>query len=189
MDQFGEKLVQMDEEVGEMDVQTTIFNRIIKVEKDINDLEDQILNFMEKQQELEEIESTSETEERLAHIGKQIKKMENSLETKKKMLDILQQKERRMSRDFGKRESNIRNSSFRESETFSIKREKVTVPANIPKFRQNRHYEEPVEFLEAFEKVLVAHEIPEERYIRLLPLSLNSVDGQWIKNSSKIADC
>jgi hypothetical protein len=189
MDQIGKRLVQMDEEVAEMDGQNNVFNRITKVENDINDLEDQILDLMEKQQKLEGLESTSELEDRLTHIRNQIKKMENSLETKRKMLDILHQKERRMSRDFGRRESNIRNSSFRESETFSIKREKVTVPTNIPKFRQHGQFEEPVEFLEAFEKVLVAHEIPEERYIKLLPLSLDSVDGQWIKNNSKIADC
>jgi hypothetical protein len=42
--------------------------------------------------------------------------------------------------------------------------------------------------LEAFEKVLVAHEIPEKRYIKLLLLSLNSIDGQWIKNNTKIAN-
>jgi hypothetical protein len=60
MDQNNQNLVQMEKELGEMDGQTIIFNRITKVEKKLDGLEDQLLDFMEKQQELVDIESNSE---------------------------------------------------------------------------------------------------------------------------------
>jgi hypothetical protein len=48
------------------------------------------------------MESNSEIQSRLEHTEKQIKKAEILIVSKKKMLEILQQKERRMSRNFGR---------------------------------------------------------------------------------------
>jgi hypothetical protein len=48
MDQNNQNLVQMEEELGEMDGQTIVFNIITKVKKELNGLEDQLLDFMEK---------------------------------------------------------------------------------------------------------------------------------------------
>ena len=54
---------------------------------------------------------------------------------------------------------------------------RAIVPNNMPKFRQNGPYEEPTEFLEAFAKVMAAHEIPQGKYANLLMLYLDSVDS------------
>src|ERR1700728_4278067 len=60
----------------------------------------------------------------------------------------------------------------------SAKTRKVVVLQNLPKFRQKGYSEEPVEFLESFEKILVVHEISMEKYNKLIPLCLNSIDGK-----------
>ena len=54
------------------------------------------------------------------------------------------------------------------------------VPSNMPKFRQNSPYKEPGEFLEAFNTVMEAHNIPEERYASLMKLCLEQVDARWL---------
>ena len=54
------------------------------------------------------------------------------------------------------------------------------VPSNMPKFRQNGPYKEPGEFLEAFNTVMEAHNIPEERYGSLMKLCLEQVDARWL---------
>ena len=50
----------------------------------------------------------------------------------------------------------------------------------MPKFRQNGPYKEPGEFLEAFNTVMEAHNIPEERYASLMKLCLEQVDARWL---------
>ena len=59
---------------------------------------------------------------------------------------------------------------------------RAIVPNNMPKFRQNGPCEEPTEFLEAFAKVMAAHEILQGKFANLLMLCLDSVDSQWLKN-------
>jgi len=49
---------------------------------------------------------------------------------------------------------------------------RVQVPQNLPKFRQKGPYDEPMEFLEAFRRVMKAHEVPLSRYVKLLPYVL-----------------
>ena len=58
---------------------------------------------------------------------------------------------------------------------------RVQVPQNLPKFRQKGPYDEPMEFLEAFRRVMEAHEVPLSRYVKLLPLCLDAVDCQWLE--------
>lgn len=64
----------------------------------------------------------------------------------------------------------------------TLTKQKIVVPSNLPKFRQDK-FDEPVEFLEAFNKIMKAHNIGEERYLQLLSLCLDSVDGQWLTNN------
>ena len=94
MDQSGNRLVQMEEELDGMNGSNGIGVRIAKVEKEIEQLEDQMLEVMEKQQELLDLEQTTEVETRSVHLAQQLKKLENLLTSKGKMLEILQQKER-----------------------------------------------------------------------------------------------
>ena len=54
------------------------------------------------------------------------------------------------------------------------------VPQNLSKFSQRGIYKESIEFLEAFDRIMDAHNISEDRFLSLLPLCLDSVDAQWL---------
>ena len=73
---------------------------------------------------------------------------------------------------------------IQQSKTISPQRPTPTksgkVPNNMPKFRQNGPYKEPSEFLEAFNTVMEAHNIPEECYGFLIKLCLEQVDARWL---------
>ncbi len=58
---------------------------------------------------------------------------------------------------------------------------KVQVPQNLPKFRQKGQFDEPIEFLEAFRRMMEAHEVPLGRYMKVLPLCLDAVDCKWFE--------
>jgi len=51
--------------------------------------------------------------------------------------------------------------------------------AKLPKFRQEGEYNEPGDFLEAYRRVMEAHDISLNRYARILPLCLDTVDCLW----------
>jgi hypothetical protein len=61
--------------------------------------------------------------------------------------------------------------------TLQTQSKKVVVPQNLPKFRQNGQLKEPTEFLEAFYKVMKAHNIPLQKYLNLLLLYLDTIDS------------
>jgi len=54
------------------------------------------------------------------------------------------------------------------------------VPANLPKFRGSGT-DDPQEFLDNFVKVCTAHDLDEERYLKVVPLCLESVDAKWVE--------
>ena len=58
----------------------------------------------------------------------------------------------------------------------------VRIPSGLPKFRNGKEgIDDPEEFLGQFRKVCVAHSVEEKRYIQILPLCLDGVDGKWLE--------
>ena len=63
----------------------------------------------------------------------------------------------------------------------SIANQNVKIPSGLPKFcGKDKGIDDPQEFLEMFNRVCVAHEVPRSRYFRVFPLCLDSVDGKWL---------
>lgn len=56
------------------------------------------------------------------------------------------------------------------------------VPPNQPHFRigSKDALQDPIEFLDQLRRHFVAHRIPEHRYAELLPLSLGTLENQWL---------
>ena len=54
------------------------------------------------------------------------------------------------------------------------------VPNNLPVFRSGKGIEDPLEFIEQFERVCLANAIDEPRFIVLVSLCLDSTDVQWM---------
>ena len=54
------------------------------------------------------------------------------------------------------------------------------VPSNLPTFRSSKEIEDPLEFIEQFERICQANEVDEDCYIILVVLCLNSTDVQWL---------
>ena len=121
--------------------------------------------------ELEALDNLLEEEDA---TEEDIKKQETKVERLRKQIKVKEDAIRIMEKKIAKEES-------RTDVIVRKKSEKVVVPSGMPKFRQGGHLEEPTEFLDAFINVMSAHEIPMERYGKLLILCLDSVDGQWLK--------
>ena len=83
--------------------------------------------------------------------------------------------------DSAKMNVNIAENNMTLNESFMTQsKSKIVVPSNLPKFRQDNKFDESIEFLETFNKIMKAHNIKEDRFLQLLPLCLDSVDGQWL---------
>ena len=54
------------------------------------------------------------------------------------------------------------------------------VPTNLPVFRSSKGMEDPLEFVEKFERVCEANGIQLGRYIKLISLCLDVTDVQWV---------
>ena len=64
-------------------------------------------------------------------------------------------------------------------------RKQSRVPSNLPTFRNSKRIEDPLEFIEQFERIYQANEVDENCYIILVVLCLNSTDVQWINKYLK----
>jgi len=63
------------------------------------------------------------------------------------------------------------------------------VPNNLPVFRSGRNgIEDPLEFIEHFERICKANQIQDKRYVALMALCVDSTDVQWIEKFSKEND-
>ena len=51
-----------------------------------------------------------------------------------------------------------------------------TLPSNLPQLKYGK-YTDPEEFVEAFERVMEAHGIPEARYVKLIKMCLDAIDN------------
>jgi len=56
----------------------------------------------------------------------------------------------------------------------------LEVPTNLPTFRSSKGMEDPLEFIEKFERVCQVNGIQLRRYIKLVALCLDTTDVQWI---------
>lgn len=55
------------------------------------------------------------------------------------------------------------------------------VPSGMPKFRMNGGIQEPLDFIAAFGRVMKAHGIPENRYMELILLCMDSTDVDFVE--------
>ena len=63
------------------------------------------------------------------------------------------------------------------------------VPTNLPLFRGLKGISDPLDFIEQFERVCIAHGIQEDRYIKLIPICLNNIDAHSGCNSHMRVMC
>jgi hypothetical protein len=142
----------------------------------IENYEVQLIELLQSAEVCLELEENSDNQEELQMLEKQIIRTEKIINSKRKLLTLMESRLNRTS---------LSNAVHLPAE--SAKSKSVVVPSGLPKFRQGQ-YNEPVEFLEAFAKVMDAHEIPVEKYTKLLALCLDSVDGQWFQEWSREHD-
>ena len=59
--------------------------------------------------------------------------------------------------------------------------ENIRVPANLPIFRGHgsKSIDDPQEFLDQFQRICVAYDVPLSRYGKILPLCLDSTQNKW----------
>ena len=67
-----------------------------------------------------------------------------------------------------------------DSKIMAEKTMKWSTPANLPYFRGKKGMEDPLEFVEQFERVCLFNGIPIDRFVLLLEQCLDTVDVQWI---------
>ena len=60
-----------------------------------------------------------------------------------------------------------------------------TVSSNLPMFRDSKRIEDPLEFIEQFERICQANEVDEDCYIILAVLCLDSTNVQWVNKYLK----
>ena len=148
----------------------------------LNEAENQLLSLLDEKEELA-TNSSNETAA-LEKLNAEIESVRNIVNLRKESLELRQSLLKRMLAESA-RINNTFNGDMDESFIIQPK-SKIVVPSNLPKFRHENKFEEPVEFLEAFNKVVKAHNINEDRYLQLLPLCLDSVDGQWLATNSEV---
>ena len=59
------------------------------------------------------------------------------------------------------------------------------VPSNLPTFRYSKKIEDPLEFIEQFERICQANKVDEDCYIILAVLCLDSTNVQWVNKYLK----
>ena len=64
-------------------------------------------------------------------------------------------------------------------------RKQSRVPSNLPMFRGSKEIEDPLEFIEQFQRICQANEVDEDCYIVLVVLCLDSTDVQWVNKYLK----
>jgi hypothetical protein len=164
----GGDYVNHSEEEGEGSVVPTPEEMASQLKRAIEDLEMKILDKLSEMDAVMEEENLDE--DAISNMEKLLERYKRHMKIKKDTLEILERKMKvNQLVDSGEEVKPQRTS-------------RIVVPSNMPKFRQNGPYNEPTEFLDAFTDVMRAHEIPVERYSKLLVLCLDSVDSQWIKN-------
>ena len=148
----------------------------------LNESENQLLSLLDEKEEL--ATNTPNSIAALEKINAEIDSVRNIVNIRKESLELRQNLLKRMLTE-SVRLNNTFNNDMNES--FMIQpKNKIIVPSNLPKFRHENKFEEPIEFLESFNKVMKAHNISEDRYLQLLPLCLDSVDGQWLATNSEV---
>ena len=140
------------------------------LEMDIKGLKTQIMGVARALEGLIEIGQKGKEKE-IEGLEDQLRQLRRLLELKELRLRLDEPRNVRMGGEMG---LNV--------EVMKAKSSKLVVPANLPKFKQGG-YEDPEEFLEAFEQVMEAHEIKEERYVKILKLCLDSIDNQWLEDN------
>ena len=101
-------------------------------------------------------------------------KLENALQVQLKRLKIEVNRKKRSLKILDSTYNG--NSSLKEEA-----KSRNVIPSHLPKFRQNG-YTEPHEFMEAFQNIMIAYGVTEDRYLKILPLYLDTIDNQWLKN-------
>jgi hypothetical protein len=143
-----------------------------QMEEDVNQAESEVMKLCNEQAELL-LAETKESDIQLTVVETKLARMRKLLVARRDIMSIAQKRFNRINQ--------------KEVAPVKARSSKIVVPSGLPKFRQGSQHGEPVEFLEAFKKVMDAHEIPEERFIKLLPLCLDNVDGQWLKTVNQNA--
>ena len=119
------------------------------------------------------MENEEETSETSARIEKEIATMEKKLKTWRRLQDF------RKTRKTGAKTSEI-ELKYTANEAPELISDSWRVPTNLPTFRNSKGMEDPLEFIEKFERVCQANGIQLRRYIKLVALCLDTTDVQWI---------
>ena len=107
------------------------------------------------------LEDKESTEEEQFKAQKVVEKLEKKLEVLMKLKNLAS----------GER--------LESSEEPKVKaRKQSRVPSNLPTFRGSKGIEDPLEFIEQFERICQANEVDEDCYIVLVVLCLDSTDVQ-----------
>ncbi len=142
-----------------------------ELELKIAESEDRVETLLEEMAEL--LEMDEGTSEEVAKIEKELANLEKRIKTWKRLQEIRKAKEK----------SNAREETVRETaanEAWKMPDDKWRVPNNLPVFRSAKDTEDPLEFIEKFERVCQANGINFDRYIKLISLCLDATDVQWI---------
>ncbi|MGH2638704.1 MAG: hypothetical protein ACRDF4_05400 [Rhabdochlamydiaceae bacterium] len=142
-----------------------------ELELKIAENEDRVETLLEEMAELLEMEEDTLGE--VAKIEKEVANLEKRIKTWKRLQEIRKSK--------GK--SDVRVEIMRETaanDAWKMPDDKWRVPNNLPVFRSAKDTEDPLEFIEKFERVCQANGINLDRYIKLISLCLDATDVQWI---------
>ena len=161
--------------------------KIPKITAALNEAENKLIDFFDEREEVSASLVTESSTLNLNKIDSEIEKLKSFIKNKKETLELHQGLLKRML-DAAKLNINIAENNLTLNESFMTQaKSKIVVPSNLPKFRHDNKFDEPIEFLETFNKIMKAHNIGEDRFLQLLPLCLDSVDGQWLTtNLSKL---
>ncbi len=163
--------------------------RVDEMENIVLALKEQWVDLLQRKSEASTQEQTVELEELLMKVKRDL---EDTVQTSQLLKEIYGSKKEAYARWLDQEEQlhrgrvlhgsafSLENSMNFGNITSVMKERRVPVPQQLPKFRQNGSCEEPGEFLEAFRRVLEAHDVPNVKYAKLLPLCLDTVDNQWL---------
>jgi hypothetical protein len=159
--------------------------KIIFLENEIEEIEGVYDALLSEQEELLQ-SKTSASQKQLKPLAMEVKRIGSLLETKEAKLSLYRKMSRRQkmkrTRSPTESDSDESKAKIKRTKTKFEETKRAIVPTNLPKFRQGEQTEEPAEFVEAFERIMTAHAIAAERYLQLLPLCLDTVDGQWLSS-------
>ena len=151
----------------------------------LTEAENQLLTLLTDKEELVMGITTEINTAALEKLNAEIDNIRQIVNIRKESLELRQNLLKRTLAESTRLNSSFINGGLNDSFIIQPKSKNI-VPSNLPKFRHDNKFEEPVEFLESFNKVMKAHNINEDRYLQLMPLCLDSVDGQWLATNSEV---